>query len=87
MQQYQVRLRVMLKNGVLDSQGETVRHALHSLGYAQVSKVAMGKQIELTLTAADQKAADRQVREMAEKLLVNPVIEDYEFEVSDGVAV
>ncbi|MHB2018253.1 MAG: phosphoribosylformylglycinamidine synthase subunit PurS [Candidatus Xenobia bacterium] len=85
--QYKVRLRVMLKSGVLDSQGETVRHALHTLGYSEVSKVAMGKLIELTLSAPDVKSADRQVREMAQKLLVNPVVEEYEFEISDGVPV
>ena len=83
--EFKVRLQVMLKHGVLDSQGETVRHALHTLGFGSVTKVAMGKSIELVLTAPDKAAAEKQVRDMAEKLLVNPVVEEYHYTIEAGV--
>ena len=64
---------------VLDAQGSVVRQALQSLGYENVADVRMGKYIELDLR--DGGDVDRQVREMCERLLANPTIENYEFEV------
>jgi len=69
----------MLKNGVLDPQGEAVRHALGTLGFDGVNGVRQGKVIELDL--ADGTPEDT-VREMCEKLLANTVIESYEIEIS-----
>ena len=69
-----VRVDVMLKQGVLDPQGEAVRHALGALGFDGVSGVRQGKVIELDL--ADGTSEDS-VREMCEKLLANTVIESY----------
>ena len=74
------KIRVSLKPTVLDAQGAVVRQALQSLGYENVAGVRMGKYIEVELR--DGGDADRQVREMCERLLTNPIIEDYEFEVS-----
>ncbi len=68
------RVHVMLKNGVLDPQGEAVRHALGSLGFDGVEGVRQGKVIELDL--ADGTSEDT-VKEMCEKLLANAVIENY----------
>ena len=73
-----VRVDVMLKTGVLDPQGEAVRHALGAMGFAGVEGVRQGKVIELDL--ADGTSEDR-VREMCEKLLANTVIENYHIEV------
>jgi phosphoribosylformylglycinamidine synthase PurS subunit len=73
------KIRVSLKPTVLDAQGAVVRQALQSLGYENVAGVRMGKYIEVELR--DGGDADRQVREMCERLLTNPIIEDYEFEV------
>ena len=70
---------VMLKQGVLDPQGEAVRHALGALGFAGVSGVRQGKVIELDL--ADGTSED-QIREMCEKLLANTVIESYQIAIS-----
>ncbi len=70
---------VMLKHGVLDPQGEAVRHALGALGFAGVSGVRQGKVIELDL--ADGTSED-QIREMCEKLLANTVIESYQIAIS-----
>ena len=75
------RVTVMLKSGVLDVQGEAVRHALGTLGFAGVSAVRQGKVIELDLTATDAAAAEAEVKAMCEKLLANTVIESYRVEI------
>ena len=67
-------MHVMLKNGVLDPQGEAVRHALGALGFGGVNGVRQGKVIELDL--ADGTSED-DVKAMCEKLLANTVIESY----------
>ncbi|MEL6839032.1 MAG: phosphoribosylformylglycinamidine synthase subunit PurS [Pseudomonadota bacterium] len=72
------RVHVMLKNGVLDPQGEAVRHALGTLGFDGVESVRQGKVIELDL--ADGTTEDT-VKDMCEKLLANTVIESYQVEM------
>lgn len=72
------RVHVMLKDGVLDPQGEAVRHALGALGFQGVNGVRQGKVIELDL-AEDASEAD--VKAMCEKLLANTVIESYQIEL------
>ena len=73
-----VRVTVMLKDGVLDPQGEAVRHALGALGFSGVEGVRQGKLIELDL--ADGTPED-EVRAMCDKLLANTVIESYRIEM------
>ncbi|MBL3570961.1 phosphoribosylformylglycinamidine synthase subunit PurS [Rhodovulum sp. BSW8] len=75
------RVHVMLKDGVLDPQGEAVRHALGTLGFEGVGGVRQGKVIDLDLDATDRTAAEARVREMCEKLLANTVIERYDIEI------
>ena len=75
------RVHVMLKDGVLDPQGEAVRHALGTLGFAGVTGVRQGKVIDLDLTATDPAAAEAEVRGMCERLLANTVIEKYAIEI------
>ncbi len=75
------RVHVMLKDGVLDPQGEAVKHALGTLGFSGVEGVRQGKVIELDLAATDRAAAEAEVRKMCEKLLANTVIEKYSIEV------
>jgi len=70
---------VMLKNGVLDPQGEAVRHALGGLGFGGVGGVRQGKVFELELADGTGEAT---VREMCEKLLANTVIESYHIEMA-----
>ena len=72
---------VMLRDGVLDPQGEAVRAALGTLGFEGVSGVRQGKVIELDLAEDDREAAAAQVRRMCEDLLANPVIESYRIEL------
>ena len=75
------RVHVMLKTGVLDPQGEAVRHALGQLGFDGVEGVRQGKVIELDLAESDVDTARATVTEMCEKLLANTVIESYAVEV------
>ncbi len=75
----QVKVYVTLKPSLLDAQGKVVQGALAQLGYANVEDVRIGKYVELTV--ADGPELDAQVREMCGKLLANPVIEDYKYEV------
>jgi phosphoribosylformylglycinamidine synthase len=75
------RVTVMLKTGVLDPQGEAVRHALGSLGFEGVTGVRQGKVIELDLAHADAATAGADVKAMCEKLLANTVIESYRVEI------
>jgi len=76
------RVHVMLKNGVLDPQGEAVRHALGQLGFDGVDGVRQGKVIELDLNETDKGKAEASVTAMCEKLLANTVIESYSVEIS-----
>lgn len=75
------RVHVMLKTGVLDPQGEAVRHALGTLGFDGVEGVRQGKVIELDLAETDAAAAEASVKAMCEKLLANTVIERYDIEL------
>ncbi|MGI1661428.1 phosphoribosylformylglycinamidine synthase subunit PurS [Palleronia sp. KMU-117] len=72
------RVQIMLKDGVLDPQGEAVRHALGTLGFSGVEGVRQGKVIELDLAPGTTEVT---VRDMCEKLLANTVIESYRVEM------
>ena len=79
------RVTIMLKNGVLDPQGEAIRHALGGLGFSGVSGVRQGKVIELDLApelaGGGAEAARAEVARMCEGLLANTVIEKYAVEI------
>lgn len=76
-----VKVYVTLKPTLLDSQGRVVQTALESMGHSNVESVRIGKYIEVEL-AENGTNIDNQMDEMCRKLLANPVIEDYRFEVS-----
>ena len=75
------KVTVMLKEGVLDPQGEAVKHALNSLKYNKVESVRQGKVIEIELDETSRERANKNVQEMCEKLLANTVIESYKIEI------
>ena len=75
------KIFVSLKEGVLDPQGKAIERSLHSLGYEEARDVRMGKYLELSVDAPSRETAAERIREMCEKLLANPVIEDYRFEI------
>jgi len=74
---------IALKKGVLDPQGDTVKSALESLGFQGVREVRMGKFLVITLNGMDAEEARAQVDEMCRRLLANPVIEDYTFDLEE----
>jgi phosphoribosylformylglycinamidine synthase len=71
-------VHVTLKPDVLDPQGKAIQHACGTLGYAGITGVRQGKLFEVQLEASSEPAARRLVSELCDKLLANPVIEDYE---------
>lgn len=79
-----VKVYVTLKESVLDPQGSAVKNALHTMSYKEVEEVRIGKYMELTLKDTDN--VDEKVKEMCERLLSNPVIEDYRYEVEEVVS-
>src|SRR5271157_4801611 len=74
---------VMPKRTVLDPQGQTIQHALSSLGYAQVSDVRQGKFFVLNLDGWNRDEAQQQLERISKEVLANPVIEEYRFEIVD----
>jgi phosphoribosylformylglycinamidine synthase len=76
-------VRVDLKPGVLDPQGQAVAHALLGLGFSEVTAARQGKIIELDLAGTDRVEAEARVKAMCEALLANTVIEKYEVWVAE----
>ncbi|MGH7842992.1 MAG: phosphoribosylformylglycinamidine synthase subunit PurS [Steroidobacteraceae bacterium] len=77
-----VKIYVTPRKGILDPQGRAAAGALKSLGFANVNSVHIGRYIVLEVEAASLAAAETAAREMCERLLVNPLIEDYRLEVA-----
>ncbi len=75
------RIKVTLKNGVLDPQGKAIANALDSLGFAGVEDVRQGKYIEVTLAGTDPAKARADVERMCRELLSNPVMENFHFDL------
>jgi phosphoribosylformylglycinamidine synthase subunit PurS len=69
------------KKAVLDPQGKTVQNALAQMGYTGIGAVHVGKYLEIELTGADKETAQKQINDACHKILSNPVIEDYRFEI------
>jgi len=69
------------KKAVLDPQGKTVQNALAHMGYEGVGSVHVGKYLEIELAGADKETARTQINDACHKILSNPVIEDYRFEL------
>jgi len=78
----QVKIFVSLRRGVLDPQGKAIERSLHTLGYHEVREVRAGKYLELEIDAASRDAAELRIREICDRLLANPVIEDFRFEIN-----
>jgi phosphoribosylformylglycinamidine synthase subunit PurS len=81
-QTFQAYIYVTLRPSVLDPAGTAVESGLKQLGYEKVEKVRIGKYIELTLTADNEAQAREQLNFMCDRLLANPVIENYRFELT-----
>jgi phosphoribosylformylglycinamidine synthase PurS subunit len=76
------RIRITLKNGVLDPQGKAIQNALSALGISGVEDVRQGKYIEVELAETSEDAAKATVERMCKDLLANSVIENYNYEIA-----
>ena len=91
---YKATISITLRPSILDPEGKTVQHALTNLGYEEVTQVRMGKQAEVWIDAEDEDEARQVATEACEKLLANPVTENFEIQleaaapeaVEDGAA-
>ncbi|TYR73643.1 phosphoribosylformylglycinamidine synthase subunit PurS [Rossellomorea vietnamensis] len=79
---YKVKVFITLRESVLDPQGKAVQNSLHSMNYSGVEDVRIGKYMELTISPSD-KSVEETVEDMCSKLLANPVIEDYSYEIEE----
>ncbi len=75
---FRCAVHIVPRRGILDPQGKAVADALHSLGFAAVSSVRVGRYVVVDTTAESEAAARAAVKAMCEKLLANPVTEDYD---------
>ncbi|MDT9027658.1 phosphoribosylformylglycinamidine synthase subunit PurS [Rossellomorea yichunensis] len=82
---YKVKVYITLRESVLDPQGSVVKQALHSMEFKAVEDVRVGKYMELTLPSSVENV-EAEVEEMCHRLLANPVIEDYRYEIEESVA-
>jgi phosphoribosylformylglycinamidine synthase subunit PurS len=81
---YRVQVRVMPRQGLLDPQGQAVEHALSALGFAEAGEVRVGRAIQLEVAAPSRADAETRARQMCDKLLANPVTEDYLLTVEEA---
>lgn len=80
---YLAKVYVTPKPTVNDPQGLTVKGALHTLGYENVESVRIGKYIEIRIAESNRLQAEDQARKMCDKLLANPIMEDFRFELEE----
>ena len=83
---YKAKVTISLRKSILDPQGTAVEHSLKSLGFDSILDTRMGKSIELKIDAKSEDEAKKITEEACKKLLANPVMEDYEFEISQNGA-
>ena len=80
---YLAKIYISLKPTVNDPQGLTIKGALHNLGFTEVTSVRMGKYVEVKMEENEQNKAQEQINQMCRKLLANPIIENYAFELKE----
>lgn len=83
MKSYRVAVHITPRKGILDPQGKAVEGALHSLGFEGVRDVHVGRHIVIETDALGESEAEDSVRRMCERLLANPVTEDFEIESAE----
>lgn len=81
---YKVKVYVQLRESILDPQGKAVKNSLHSMNYTEVQDVRIGKYIELFVDEINDQLEDR-VKQMCERVLSNPVMEDVRYEVEEVI--
>lgn len=78
------KIFVTLKEGILDPQGRAVQQSLQTLGFSSVDNVRIGKFLEVDVQETEKASAETQIKSMCDKLLANPVIENYRYELFDS---
>ncbi len=81
---YKATISITLRPSILDPEGKTIQHALTNLGYDAVDQVRMGKQAEVWIDAASEAEAREVATEACEKLLANPVTENFEIQIESA---
>lgn len=79
-----VKVKVVLKEGILDPQGKAVLHAINDLKFKGVQDVRIGKYIELTFDGLERSQVDIEIKEICQKLLANPVMENFDYEIEES---
>ncbi|KAA0224135.1 phosphoribosylformylglycinamidine synthase subunit PurS [bacterium] len=77
------QIHITLKNGILDPQGKTIHHALETLEFSGITEVRTGKLIEITFAGVTRARAQELAEAACQKLLANPVIENYQYTLSE----
>jgi len=80
---FEVKIYITLKKTVADPQGLTIKHALESLNYKEANEVRIGRLITIKLNLKNKKETETKVNQMCQKLLANPIIEDYSFSIKE----
>jgi phosphoribosylformylglycinamidine synthase len=83
MLELKVKVKVVLKEGILDPQGKAVLHAINDLKFKGVDDVRIGKYIEVTFDGLDKSQVEKEINEICQKLLANPVMENFEYEIEE----
>jgi len=78
-----VKVTVVLKEGILDPQGKAVLHAINDLKFDNVQDVRIGKHIELTFKDQDKIVVEKEAKEICQKILSNPVMENFEYQIEE----
>jgi phosphoribosylformylglycinamidine synthase len=78
-----VEIYITPKKTISDPQGQTVKHALEALGYKDLTGVRIGKLVVIDLNFKDKKRAEQEINQMCKKLLANPIMEDYSFNIKE----
>jgi phosphoribosylformylglycinamidine synthase len=78
-----VKVKVVLKYGILDPQGKAVLHAMRDLKFKGVNDVRIGKYIELTFDDLERSIVEKETKEICQKILANPVMENFDFEIEE----
>lgn len=81
MNNYKANIKITLRKGILDVQGKAVEHALHSIGFNSLTNVRIGKFVELMVQAENPQKAKEIVHSASEKLIANPIIEDFDITI------
>jgi len=78
---YKAKVTISLRKTILDPQGKTVENSLHHLGYKNITDTRIGKHIEFLIDTPDERQAAKIIEEACQKLLANPVMEDYTYQI------